>query len=183
MKTRYKIALIAVLLFVVLDLPFFTSITVIHDAFGISHVLHFWSIPIDTKVSGLKSTYDVGESIKFTVTHYNFGYYQGYPQYEISKENNNIPIINGGMTNNSVSYGPFAILTIWLGNWEIHEYQENYLVDENGNKIDSKPTNGSWNVVSETKPIILNESGNYTLNVYTTIRNGEISIPFEVIGK
>ena len=181
LKTRYKIILIAVLLFVILDLPFFTSISVIHDIIGVSHVLHFWTIPIDTQVPGMQPTYYVGEPIKFTVTHYNFGYYQGYPQYEISKEDDHIPIINGGMTNDGLHYGPFTILTIWSGNWQIHEYRENYLVDENGNRIESKPTKGSWEIISETKPITLNEPGKYTLHVYTMIRHGEISIPFEVI--
>lgn len=171
------------MLFVILDLPFFTSITVIHDAFGISPLLHFWSIPIDTQVSGIKPTYNVGEPIKFTVSHYNFGYYQAYPQYEISPENHNLPVINGGMTNGSLSYGPFTILTVWPGVWEIHEYTERHIVDQDGNKIDSKPKDGSWRVVSETKPIALNEPGNYTLHVYTTTRHGEISIPFEVIEK
>ncbi len=181
MKTRNKIIIIAVLLFVILDLPFFTSITVIHDVIQVSHILHFWSIPIDTQVTGIKPTYHVGEQIKFTVSHYNFGYYQEYPQYEISKENDNMPIINGGMTNDGLHYGPFTVLTIWPGNWQIHEYREDYLVDENGNRVDTKPTEGSWNTVSETKPISLDEPGKYALHVYTMIRNGEISIPFEVI--
>lgn len=181
MKARYKVMIIAVLAFAILDLPFFTSMSVIHDAFGISHVLHFWSIPIDTKVSGLESAYKIDEPIKFTVTHYNFGYYQEYPQYEISQENSNVPVINGGMTNGSIHYGPFTILTIWPGSWEISEYTEHYLADQDGNKVDSKPQDDSWGVISETKPITLNSPGNYTLHVYTMIRHGEISIPFEVV--
>ena len=86
MKTRYKIIIIAVLSFAVLDLPFFTSITVINDAFEIAHLLHFWSIPIHTEVSGIKQAYEAGEPIEFNVTHYNFGYYQEHPQYEIVQE-------------------------------------------------------------------------------------------------
>ena len=70
--------IIVVLLFAVLDLPFFTSITVVEDALGISPILHFWSMPIHTEVSGMKPVYEAGEPIKFAVTHYNFGYYQEY---------------------------------------------------------------------------------------------------------
>ena len=68
--------IIVVLLFAVLDLPFFTSITVVEDVLGISPILHFWSMPIHTEVSGMKPVYEAGEPIKFAVTHYNFGYYQ-----------------------------------------------------------------------------------------------------------
>ncbi len=112
MKTRYKIMIIAVVLFAVLDLPFFTSITVVDDALGMSSILHFWSIPIHTEVSGMKPVYGAGEPIKFTVTHHNFGYYQEYPQYGIFQENDRKPIIWGGVTGGSLSYGPFTILTI-----------------------------------------------------------------------
>lgn len=180
-KTRYKVAMIAVLLFVVLDLPFFTSITVVNDAFEVAHILHFWSIPIHTEVSGMKPVYGVGEPIEFTVTHYNFGYYQEYPQYGICQENDGRAVISGGMTGGSVGYGPFTILTIWQESWDIRSYTEHYRVDQYGNVVDSKPQDGKWHVVSETRPIALGEPGDYTLNVDTTARHGQISIPFEVV--
>ena len=182
MMTRYKIMIIAVLLFAVLDLPFFTSITVVDDALGISPILHFWSIPIHTEVSGMKPVYEAGEPIKFTVTHYNFGYYQEYPQYEIFQGDDRKPIIKGGMTGGSHSYGPFTILMIWPGNWEVDSYTEHHRVDLHGNRIDSKPQDGAWSVVSETKPIVLDEPGRYELHVCRFGCPGEISTPvqFEV---
>ena len=105
MKTRYKIIIIAVLSFAILDLPFFMSITVVEDALGISPILHFWSIPIHTEVSGMKPAYETGEPIEFAVTHYNFGYYQEYLQYEIFRENDRVSVIRGTMTDGPVHMG------------------------------------------------------------------------------
>lgn len=185
MKTRYKILITAVLLFAVIDLPFFTSITVVDDALGISPILHFWSIPIHTEVSGMKPVYGAGEPIKFTVTHYNFGYYQEHPRYEIFQGDDRKPIIMGGMTDGSISYGPFTVLTIWPGNWEVDSYTEHHRVDRHGNRIDSKPQDGYWSVVSETKPIMLDEPGRYELHVCRFGCPGEIStpVPFEVVAE
>ena len=181
MKTRYKIIIIAVLSFAILDLPFFMSITVVEDALGISPILHFWSIPIHTEVSGMKPAYEAGEPIEFAVTHYNFGYYQEYLQYEIFRENDRVSVIRDTMTDGPVSYGPFTILMIWPGNWEISSYTEDYFVDQYGNRIDSKPQDDAWSVVSETKPITVGEPGKYTLHVCRFGCPGEISIPFEVV--
>ena len=86
MKARYKAAIAAAPLFAVLVLPFVMSIAVIADVLEVSHYLYFWSIPIHTEVSGVEPVYETGEPIEFTVAHYNFGYYQQYPQYEIFKK-------------------------------------------------------------------------------------------------
>ena len=183
MKTRYKITITAVLLFVVLDLPFFTSITVINDAFfDTVPILHHWSIPIHTKVSGLNHVYGTGEPIEFVVTHSNFGYYQEYPRYEISREDGGRTIINGGVTD-SIHYAPFTILTVWQGSWEVLKYTEYSPVDQDENRLDSGHQVDSGRVASETKPISLDEPGIYSLRVYTITRYEGISIPFEVVEK
>lgn len=183
MKTRYKITVTAVLLLVVLDLPFFTSITVINDAFfDTAPILHYWSIPIHTEVSGLNHVYGTGEPIEFAVAHSNFGYYQEYPQYEIFREDSGRSIINGGMVD-SIHYTPFTILTVWQGSWEVRKYTEHILTDQDGNRLDPGHQAGSWRVVSEAKPISLDEPGSYSLRVYTPTMYEGISVPFEVVGK
>lgn len=183
MRARHKVAIAAVPLFAVLVLPFFMSIAAIADVFEVSHYLYFWSIPIHTEVSEVEPVYETGEPIEFTVAHYNFGYYQQYPQYEISKEGRAQPVISGGMTDSPIHYTPFTVLAVWQGNWEVGRYTERYFVDGDGNKMDSRSQADDWSVVTEKKPITLAESGNYTLHVYTTARYDGISIPFEVVEK
>ena len=116
------------------------------------------------------------------MTHSNFGYYRGYPQYEIFRKDSSTSTINGGMVD-SIHYTPFTILTVWQGNWEIRKYTEHTLVDQDGSKLDSRHQSDSWRVVSETKPISLDEPGNYSLPVYTFTMYEGISIPFEVVEK
>ena len=167
----------------VLVLPLFTSITVINDAFfDAGPTLHYWSIPIHTKVSGLNHVYGTGEPIKFVVTHSNFGHYQEYPQYEIFREDGSRPIISGGMVD-VIHYTPFTILTVWQESWEVRKYTERTPVDQDGSKLDPGHQADSWRAALETKPISLDEPGNYSLRVYTATRYEGISIPFEVVEK
>jgi len=122
------------------------------------------------------------------VAHSNFECCQEYLQYETSGDDGSRSIISGGVTD-SIHYTHQRSSQYSREAGKVRKYTEYSFAAHDKNRLDSGHPIDSWRVVPETKPVSLDEPGNYSLYAYTTAttttttRYEGIPIPFEMVEK